>query len=343
MSQSTIVQMAAVVVVVICVIKMTRSLVTAIMMPVLQRAADIKTFWSSPNSEAMRATNVYLGGGDRSWLWHTPPDRAKFEFVRVSDRGSMSKLRAWCGGVFTFRRSDGDSSRPKLRSTDRVLIWFCGNGYVGEDALPMMSQYVTAYDLDALITWNLPGTSHGRVVETLHDLVQSAAASVEMVEFLGGKASNTLIHGHSLGGNIGLYVQEWFHPEVGVICDRTFRSLSSIAAVHAPSIPYVEYLIRLSGWYMSCEDILRDRDTATDAGGAPKRKFCYVLFHEADEIIPPATQLRSAKKGTELLGGAGVAQIHGASLNAFSNYSDVVRRVRSEFYGLRSAGMHMFS
>lgn len=310
-----------------CFFKMLRKVTTSILIPVTSRSEQIRRQTWLRGGDAVRWVES-LFGADNAWVWLGK--RGGAQFVPLADAAKRHKISSWSGCVLMRRGGRGARSPEprRLGARSRVLVWYCGNGYVGEDVLPLLRQHMDSYDLDAVVTWNVTGTSHGSDAETFSQLVEDACTAVSVaLDNLGASQQGTLIHGHSLGGAIAVHVQGFF-PGCGLVADRTFGHLAHIANHHinggsgGAARKVLELVMWLIGW-----DAEVGRKVASSA--AP---FRLLLHHADDEIIPPRLQLtKGGSRTIELTGRS--SSPHGMALRECAQFGEVVRHIRSEFFG----------
>lgn len=123
-----------------------------------------------------------------------------------------------------------------LESTDTdvrkglTLLYVPANGALFEEMAEFLEAYMHAMHAERVVGFNFRGCglSTGRPYSS-QDLVADAEAVLEyLVKVLEVDTRKVIVHGQSLGGAVALGLRK-LHPELIVVSDRSFRSLSSAA------------------------------------------------------------------------------------------------------------------
>ncbi len=179
-----------------------------------------------------------VNGGALFEPWQDSED-AKNKFV--AELQSRSPAAVW--EEFVVSTVDGVAlsaaayTSPKAAS--RWIVFVPPNGQQWESVVFSIAQQAIALDANFLV-FNYRGVGRsGGVARTSADLVLDCEAALDwlMLGVRSVRADQILLHGHSLGGGVGLQVlrrrADRGDPPIAMIYDRSFTSVAQVVARHA--------------------------------------------------------------------------------------------------------------
>jgi pimeloyl-ACP methyl ester carboxylesterase len=178
-----------------------------------------------------------VNGGARFEPWQDAED-AKNMFVTALESGSAGAV--W--EEFEVSTVDGvalsAAAYTSPGAVSRWIVFVPPNGQQWESVVFSVAQQAIALGANFLV-FNYRGVGRsGGVAQTSAELVLDCEAALDwlMVGVRSVRADQILLHGHSLGGGVGLQVlrrrAERGDPPIAMIHDRSFTSVAQVVARH---------------------------------------------------------------------------------------------------------------
>jgi alpha/beta superfamily hydrolase len=174
-------------------------------------------------------------------------------------------------------------SKTTLRGRDsrnRWVVYLGGNGELYEATYESAVQLATKLSVNMLVfNHRGVGRSTGRVTGAA-DLVDDAVAAIRhLLEVERAMPEDIVVFGHSIGGGVASVLVADYFPQLGIVLDRSFSSLSDAAVSLSPF---------LRSWPDSIRKIVGYSFGDFDSVAAWKRishQRKLILFHRNDQVI----------------------------------------------------------
>eukprot|EP00808_Paulinella_micropora_P001385 g14450.t1 len=145
-------------------------------------------------------------------------DASVYSEVTIPTHDEQAMLSGACWTLYTHNIPPQEQ---------RWIVWMNANGMLFEDFLPFTKLYSRAVGANVLVfNYRGVGLSTG-FPRTEEDLFADGRSVVQYLLKKGVRSQHILLHGHSLGGAVGVRVRSYW-PEGPVVNDRSFSSMTAM-------------------------------------------------------------------------------------------------------------------